>query len=78
MKYRIKVYNTSGEVIMYRPFEDKSEWDAYWTELTEKQTNLLVFAGQGMITMSKEYLTPAYNWEAEIVLPILISSEAIQ
>lgn len=78
MKYRIKIYNTAGNVILYRPFEDKSEWDSYWVELTEKQESLLVFAGQGMITIVKEYLTPAFNWEAETVLPVLISPEAIQ
>ena len=77
MKYRIKIYNATGAVILYRPFEDKAEWDQYWKELTEKHESLLVFAGQGMITISKDYLTPAFNWEAETVLPVLISPEAI-
>lgn len=71
-QYRIRIYNTLGLELMNRPFVDKAEWDKYWTELqTEK--SLMGFTGQGMVILSKEYLTQGCNWESEDKFPVTVT-----
>ena len=75
-KYRIRIYNTDGLELMNRPFEDKAEWDKYWTSVQTKES-LLGFAGQGLLILSKEYITPAGNWESEDKFPVTVAEGAI-
>ena len=74
-KYRIRIYNTQGLELMNRPFEDKAVWDKYWEDVQKKES-LLGFAGQGLVILSKEYITQGGNWESEDKFPVTIS-EAI-
>lgn len=75
-KYRIRIYNTQGLELMNRPFEDKADWDKYWGEV-QKQESLLGFSGQGLVILSKEYQTPAGNWESEDKFPVTVASGAM-
>lgn len=71
-KYRIRIYNTQGLELMNRPFEDTAVWNKYWEDVQKKES-LLGFAGQGLVILSKEYQTPAGNWESEDKFPVTIS-----
>lgn len=70
-KYRIRIYNTQGLELMNRPFEDSAMWNKYWDDVQKKES-LLGFAGQGLLIMSKEYMTQAGNWESEDKFPVTI------
>ena len=71
IKYRIRIYNTQGLELMNRPFEDSAMWNKYWDDVQKKES-LLGFAGQGLLILSKEYQTPAGNWESEDKFPVTI------
>ena len=56
---------------MNRGFDDKAEWDKYWTNV-QKPESLVGFSGLGLMIMSKEYQTPAGNWESEDKFPVTV------
>lgn len=71
--FRVSVRTAAGVTVMTVPFAMSGDWEEYWRKMTTEPASLSVFAGLGMIILSKEALSPGGTWEALTVIPMEVS-----